>query len=122
MIKEIKEFIGTAKHDEFKGTYIWGVGKDGGHQMIAELRGWGAIQNMFKNKDGSINFEDAEQFQDELGKFIVEAINEKINNNKALEDNKDKKYTEEDMIAFAYQFSNINVADFRKHLKDFDIK
>jgi hypothetical protein len=93
MIKEIKEFIGTAKHDEFKGTYIWGVGKDGGHQMIAELRGWGAIQNMFKNKDGSINFED----------------------------NKDKKYTEEDMIAFAYQFSNINVADFRKHLKDFDI-
>jgi hypothetical protein len=79
MIKEIKKFIGTAKHDEFKGTYIWGVGKDGGHQMIAELRGWGAIQNMFKNKDGSINFEDAEQFQDELGKFIAEAINEKIN-------------------------------------------
>jgi hypothetical protein len=121
MIKEIKEFIGTAKHDEFKGTYIWGVDKNGGHQMIAELRGWGAIQNMFKNKDGSINFKDAEQFQDELGKFIVEAINEKINNNKALEDNKDEKYTEEDMIAFAYQFSNINVADFRKHLKDFDI-
>ena len=30
-------------------------------------------------KDGSINFEDAEQFQDELGKFIVEAINEKLN-------------------------------------------
>ena len=27
MIKEIKEFIGTAKHDEFKGTYIWGVDK-----------------------------------------------------------------------------------------------
>jgi hypothetical protein len=80
MIQEIKKFIGTAKHDEFKGgTYIWGVDKDGGHQMIAELRGWGAIQNMFKNEDGSINFEDAEQFQDEMGKFIVEAINEKLN-------------------------------------------
>lgn len=37
------------------------------------------------------------------------------------EDMADKKYTEEDMIAFAYQFSSINVADFRKHLKDFDI-
>jgi len=33
----------------------------------------------------------------------------------------DKKYTEEDMISFAYQFSNINVSDFRKHLKDFDV-
>jgi len=79
MRKEIKEFIGTAKHDAFKGTYIWGVDKEGGHQMIAEVRGWGAIQNMFKNKDGSINFEDAEEFQDEVGKFIVEAINEKLN-------------------------------------------
>lgn len=37
------------------------------------------------------------------------------------EDMSDKKYTEEDMIAFAYRFSSINVADFRKHLKDFDI-
>ncbi len=52
--------------------------KDGGHQMIAELRGWGAIQNMFKNKDGSINFEGAEKFQDNLGEFIAEAINEKL--------------------------------------------
>ncbi len=79
MIKEIKNFIGTAKHDDFKGTYIWGVDKDGDHQMIAEVRGWGAIQNLFKNKDGSINFEEAEQFQEELGKFIAEAINEKLN-------------------------------------------
>ena len=78
MSKEIKEFIGVAKHDEYKGTYIWGVDKDGGHQMIAELRGWGAIQNMFKNKDGSINFEGAEKFQDNLGEFIAEAINEKL--------------------------------------------
>jgi hypothetical protein len=79
MIKKIKKFIGVAKLDEFGGNYIWGVDKDGGNQMIAEVRGWGAIQNMFKNKDGSINFEDAEQFQDELGKFIVDAINEKLN-------------------------------------------
>jgi hypothetical protein len=46
--------------------------------MIAEIRGWGAIQNMFINKDGSINFEDAEKFQDELGEFIADAINEKL--------------------------------------------
>jgi hypothetical protein len=78
MSEEIKKFIGVAKHDEYKGTYIWGVDKTGGHQMIAEIRGWGAIQNMFKSKDGSINFEDAEKFQDELGEFIAEAINEKL--------------------------------------------
>jgi polyhydroxyalkanoate synthesis regulator phasin len=85
MKQEIENFIGVAKHDEFKGTYIWGVDKEGGNQMIAELRGWGAIQNMFKNEDGSINFEDAEQFQDEMGKFIVDAINEKINKQKDMD-------------------------------------
>jgi hypothetical protein len=37
------------------------------------------VRRIFKNKDGSINFEDAEEFQDEVGKFIVEAINEKLN-------------------------------------------
>lgn len=37
------------------------------------------------------------------------------------EDMADMKYTEEDMVAFAYQFSSINVSDFRKHLKDFDL-
>ena len=37
------------------------------------------------------------------------------------QNNADKKYTEEDMVAFAYQFSSINVSDFRKHLKDFDL-
>ena len=41
--------------------------------------------------------------------------------NQCQEDMADKKYTEEDMIAFAYQFSSINVTDFRKHLRDFDI-
>lgn len=40
---------------------------------------------------------------------------------KCQQDNADKKYTEEDMVAFAYQFSSINVSDFRKHLKDFDL-
>jgi len=79
MIKEIKKFIGVAKLDEFGGNYIWGVDKDGGHQLISDVRGWGVIQNIFKNKDESINFEDAEQFQYELGKFIVDAINEKLN-------------------------------------------
>jgi hypothetical protein len=40
--------------------------------MVAEVRGWGALQNEFAT------IEEAEKFQDEVGKFIADAINEKI--------------------------------------------
>jgi hypothetical protein len=86
--KEIKKFIGIAKYDEWGGGYIWGNNPKG-NQMIAQIddfadksyevvnevlsiRGWGSIQNMFPN------ITDAEQFQNELGKFIADAINEKL--------------------------------------------
>ncbi len=66
----IKDFIVKAKFDEHGGGYIFG-GKDGG-QMIAEVRGWGAIQHLFKT------LPEAEQFQDDLGRFIADAINDKL--------------------------------------------
>jgi len=86
--EEIKKFIGQAKYDEWGGGYIWGNNPQG-NQMIAQIndmpdatyevvnevlsiRGWGAIQHMFPT------IESAEEFQDELGRFIAEAINEKI--------------------------------------------
>ena len=86
--KEIKEFIGIAKYDEWGGGYIWGNNPNG-NQMIAQIddfpdgnyevvnqvlsiRGWGAIQNIFPD------IKTAEEFQDELGKFIAEAINDKV--------------------------------------------
>jgi hypothetical protein len=47
---------------------------------VLSIRGWGAIQNMFST------IESAEEFQNELGKFIAEAINEKL---KQLEDETD---------------------------------
>jgi hypothetical protein len=87
-LKEIKQFIGIAKYDEWGGGYIWG-NKPEGNQMIAQInkfpdkyyevvnevlsiRGWGAIQNMFPT------ITNAKEFQDELGKFIADAINEKL--------------------------------------------
>ncbi len=71
-------FIGEkAKYDKY-GQFIWGVGKDGGHQKLADLRGWGAIQNLFLNMDKTIDFESATNFQDELGEWITSAINEKL--------------------------------------------
>jgi len=91
--QEIKKFIGdSVKYDEWGGGYLWGQTKQNGSQMIAEvldidsepfegkepeapvvsIRGWGANQNMFKT------VEEQAAFQDELGIFIQDAINEKL--------------------------------------------
>lgn len=73
-LEEIKKFInGKVTYDKFGGQYLWINEPKGGQQMLAELRGWGHIQNMFKSR------EDAFGFQDAVGDFIAEAINEKIN-------------------------------------------
>jgi hypothetical protein len=93
-LNEIKKFIGSSvKYDSWGGGYIWGVYTENkGEQMLAQvvdvdeppyegrepetpivsIRGWGAIQNLFNSVD------EQEEFQDELGKFIAEAINEKL--------------------------------------------
>jgi hypothetical protein len=92
--KELKKFIGDCvMYDEWGGGYIWGkqVNKNG-LEMIAQvvdvdepafegkepdtpvvsIRGWGAIQHLFKT------IEEQEEFQNELGIFIQDAINEKL--------------------------------------------
>jgi hypothetical protein len=75
---KVTDFIGVkATYDEY-GQFILGVDKDGGHQKLADLRGWGAIQNLFKTKGGLIDEEKAASFQDEFGRWLVDAINEKL--------------------------------------------
>lgn len=91
LIEVIKRFIGdSVYYDEYGGGYIWGVqnNRREGIQMIAQVedveeenavvsvRGWGAIQNL-KNLPCS-----PEKFQDYLGEFIAEAINEKMEREK----------------------------------------
>lgn len=71
----VESFINKAQYDQF-GTHIWGISDKKEFQLIAEVRGWGAIQNLFKSTS------EAADFQDNLGKFIVEAINEKIERDK----------------------------------------
>ncbi len=90
--KELKQFIGdyVEYNEHYGGGYIWGKQiKKEGLELIAQVeesddpefqpenpivsvRGWGAIQHLFKTK------KDQEEFQDELGKFIQDAINEKL--------------------------------------------
>lgn len=76
---KISDFIkGKVTYDKFGGQYFWINNPDGGSQMLAEMRGWGAIQNMFKDKKGVINEDLAGKFQDEIGDWIADAINEKL--------------------------------------------
>ena len=83
-LKGIMDFIGdSVTFDEFGCEYLYGNSKDG-QQMIAEVRGWGAIQNLFKLKGGGIDNEKAEKFQNDLGKFIAEAITEKLQREREL--------------------------------------
>jgi hypothetical protein len=75
---KITDYInGEVKYDE-QGTYLWITQPNGGLQMLGEVRGWGRIQNLFVDDELKLDFEAAAQFQDEIGKFIAEAVNEKI--------------------------------------------
>lgn len=75
----IKQWLSDVYYDEW-GTHIWNKEKDGGSQLIADVRGWGRIQNEFKtsNKTPQEYTQEAAKFQDEVGRFIAEAIKEKI--------------------------------------------
>jgi hypothetical protein len=69
-IMTLKEWLKDIYYDEY-GQYLWSK-QSNGNQMIGEVRGWGALQHEFETEN------EAEEFQDMVGKFIAEAINEKI--------------------------------------------
>ena len=86
----IEKWLSDVYQDSYVGNKIWNKTIDGGSEMIADIRGWGALQYKFKTN------EDAKSFQSEVCKFIVDAIREKIANNTQTE----KKYSKEEVIAF----------------------
>jgi hypothetical protein len=74
---KIKDLInGEVIFDKMSGYFF--IKSNKGDVMLAEIRGWGHIQNMFRNKSGIIEFDEAGKFQDEVGFWIAEAINEKM--------------------------------------------
>ena len=68
-----KYFEGKVKFDSLGGCFF-----DEKSNMIAQIRGWGRIQYLFKNEDGSVDFQKAGKFQDEIGEWIADAINQKL--------------------------------------------
>jgi hypothetical protein len=75
---KVTDFIGHTVSYDKHGQYLWGTTEKDGMQMVGEIRGWGAIQHLFKNPDGSIDLSAAGKFQDELGEWIADAINQKL--------------------------------------------
>lgn len=80
-MKKITDFINGKIIYDKEGQDLWIKNKGGGIQRLADLRGWGAIQNLFKMKNGLIDLEAATKFQDEIGEWIATALNEKIEHN-----------------------------------------
>lgn len=74
MEQKIKDFIGVKAIYDHHGQNIFGEDKDGKLQVLVDLRGWGAISNLYKDQV------EAMKFQDALGEWIVTAINSKLNN------------------------------------------
>ena len=73
MKKEILDFIGTTNYQgDDLGTYIWANRPDGTRDIVAVVYGY---QIEIEETEG---IKKAEDFQDELGNFISDAINEKI--------------------------------------------
>jgi len=71
----IKEYIhGPVTYDQ-DGTYLWINTNKNGVLMLGEIRGWGHIQNIPEFKG---DLDAAAKFQDEVGKFVADAVNEKI--------------------------------------------
>ena len=68
------DFIGDKATYDNAGQMIFAQTGDD-LQMLLDVRGWGAIQNLPEFRDSE---QKAGKFQDELGEWIAEAINEKL--------------------------------------------
>jgi hypothetical protein len=78
---KFKDFMASPVTYDRDGQYLWAQhpkGSKGDMQMIGEIRGYGAIQNLFKDRQGRVDMAAAAKYQDELGAFIAEAIQEKL--------------------------------------------
>jgi hypothetical protein len=103
----IEQWLRDVHYDKW-GTCIWSRDKDGGNQMVADIRGWGAIQNLFKTP------EEAEKFQDEVGEFITQAIREKL----AQHPKQETLYTEE-QLRTAMKYASEITNNKMKYMEDY---
>jgi len=73
--EEIRKYIGKSQYDEH-GQLIFRGSDSNNLQQFLDVRGWGAIQNM-----GFKTMKEAEAFQDKVGQWVSDVINEKLKEN-----------------------------------------
>jgi hypothetical protein len=77
---KITDFIkGKVSYDNY-GQYLWVNLIDDDKFMLGKIRGWGDLISSFKN----LSTDQLAEFQEQIGQFVADAINEKIeklNNN-----------------------------------------
>ena len=106
----IEKWLANVYYDEY-GTHIWNKeDADGGSQLVAEIRGWGRLQNEFPT------LKESEKFQDEVGEFIVQAIREKIartSSQTEISDEEIEKGAENAWSDYEYEEGNLYSTTFK---------
>lgn len=67
----VETWLSNVSYDPL-GQYLWNTEENGEKQMVADIRGFGALQYMFDTP------KDVYNFQEKVGEFIAQAIREKI--------------------------------------------
>lgn len=67
----VENWLSNVSYDPV-GQYLWNTQQNGERQMVADIRGFGALEHMFETP------KDVYNFQDKIGEFIAQAIQEKI--------------------------------------------
>ena len=68
----VKKFLGVKIQYDPSSNMIFAIDDKEGMQLILDVRGWGAIQNLFKTE------KEAVKFQDEMAEFITNAVNKQL--------------------------------------------
>ena len=74
---KVNQLFIKAKYSK-KDKVVYGINKNKKLIPILSVRAWEEIQTLFMISDTKYNYDKAVKYQDKLGKFIADAINEKI--------------------------------------------
>ena len=69
----IQEWFKSGVQYDSNGGQIWAINDAEYLHHVADVRGWGELIYLFK-----LDIDKASEFYDEIGKFIAEAINDKL--------------------------------------------
>lgn len=74
----IKKYLGKGVIFYPNGTHIWAQDDNGGHISLMDIKIGKTMQDAFTNSRGELNELALQAFQNRLGEFLQDAINEKL--------------------------------------------